>query len=228
MKTAKLRTGLTAGVAIGAVLMLGGCSVFRSLGIVDAKPKTQQASVQVPLAPAEGYTAVGRSQLDQGNYGLALETFQRALGNGEPRAAALNGLGVGYARIGRTDLAAQYFRMAMDAEPANERYAANLSTLMKTHAFQETLPRQALAPVRTAPVAAPAEPPRGRLVRVSPREFQIRVAAAPRPDKAQTARLEKDFRPVVRIRIARKDKPAEPAAAAPASAPEAAPKDAAR
>lgn len=224
MTTAKLKSGLTAGVAIGAVLLLGGCSVFRSLGIVDAKPKTQQASVQVPLAPTEGYTAVGRSQLDQGNYGLAVETFQRALGNGEPRAAALNGLGVGYARIGRTDLAAQYFRMAMDAEPANERYAANLSTLLKTHAFQETLPRQALAPVAAPALpATTAEAPRGRLVRVSPREFQIRVVAAARPDKARTAMLEKDFRPVVRIQIARQ-KPS----AAPANAPDAGTKETAR
>jgi len=195
---------LTTGVVVTAAMLLSGCSVMRSLGFGGGKPKAQQAAADMPGMPQGGFTEIGRTQLAQGNFGLASETFQRALAAGEPRGTALNGLGVAYARIGRADLAARFFRMAMEAEPANERYAANLSALLKANTFEEALPRQALAPT-PVPAAQPAssQAQRGRLVRVSPREFQIRIAGAT-PAKGQTAMLEKQFRPVVRVKLAGK------------------------
>ncbi len=202
-------------VAVSATLLLQGCSVFRALGFVDRKPKTEHALVKPDARPVPTYVETGRAQLDGGNYGLAVDAFQHALAQGEPAAPALNGLGVSYAKIGRIDLAAEYFRRAMALEPQNERYTTNLALLLKSHAFEEALPRQALAALPPpAVVAQPrstqaaAAPVRGRLTRVAPRQYEIHVRSGTNGGGAEMAKLERTFRPIIRIPLSQSGKPA--------------------
>lgn len=221
-----LKTHALAGTAICAALLLQGCSVMRSLGLIERKPQAELA-VQAPAdQPLANYTATGRTELAKGNFGLAIDAFQQALASGETAGPALNGLGVGYAGVGRTDLAAEYFRRAMASEPDNGKYAANLALLLKTQPLDDALPRQALAAVpasapveSAAPVVADAAPagapdsasevtarnvPRGRLTRVAPREYAIHVlppqiVSGQAAAQRQVAAVDPRFRPVVRI-----------------------------
>lgn len=226
----RYRTQVLAGAALGAALLLQGCSVMRTLGLIDRKPKVEMA-VQTPARqPAGAYTATGRTQLDHNNYGLAIDAFQMALTQGETAGPALNGLGVAYAGIGRTDLAAEYFRRAMAVDPANDRYAGNLAMLLKTRPLDEALPRQALV---IPPVAIPAQPPadvavqdapRGRLTRVAPREYTIHVLSRATGHGAEMASVDPQFRPVAKfvlpqITHANKLAPADKPAAAENTAP---------
>lgn len=229
------KTHLMTGVTISAALLLQGCSVMRTLGLVNRKPKVEQAYMTPAQPPAIGYTETGRQQITDGNYGRAMETFQQALAQGEPAAPALNGLGVAYANVGRIDLAAEYFRQAMAADPATGKYASNLALLLKTHSYDEALPRQTLAPLEVLPVIAPdtptprvtqadgqpraqatarpevlaaEQPIRGQLTQIAPREYAIRVASGRRVSGEEMARLERTFRPIVRIELQQKtDKP---------------------
>jgi tetratricopeptide (TPR) repeat protein len=194
----------TACIAV-APLLLGGCTFMHKLGFGHARSVQQASRVDetAPAVPADLFTARGRAQLDAGNIGLAVEAFQQAIGTGEARGPALNGLGVAYARLGRADVAAQLFRQAMAEDPANDKFAANLAMLEQSQKSLET-PSGALTAERTdsaAPAPAPAAAsapapalaaspapapaprvaaaaapqPEGRLVQVAPREFTIRT-----------------------------------------------------
>ena len=232
----------TACIAV-APLLLGGCTFMHKLGFGHARSVQQASRVDetAPAVPADLFTARGRAQLDAGNIGLAVEAFQQAIGTGEARGPALNGLGVAYARLGRADVAAQLFRQAMAEDPANDKFAANLAMLEQSQKSLET-PSGALTAERTdsaapapapppalasAPVPSPARQaapaaapqPEGRLVQVAPREFAIRTLRQ-QPALAATAASPRrytvpaGFRPIVRITL-RPPAPAAPAPEAP-------------
>lgn len=217
-------------------LLLGGCTFMHKLGFGRPRPVEQASRLDdaPPAVAADLFTAKGRAQLDVGNLGLAVEAFQQALGTGEARGPALNGLGVAYARLGRADVAAELFHQAMAEDPASEKYVANLALLEQSQKQPEApqlavaseggtaransaLPAPA-APAATAPApeVAPAAAPEatGRLVQVAPREFTIRTlrpqlaanAAAPRGLAAPAG-----FRPILRIAL----RPATPLAPVP-------------
>lgn len=186
MNRLALRFGAFATLSIA----LSGCGVMRSLGLA---PRLEHRQARTALAEAGSgltstiLTRLGRAQLDEGNPGLAAATFRKALETGEPRAAALNGLGVAYARVGRNDLAGLHFRLAMEADPGNETYAANLAILLRSsgierQASRSTQAQPALAPAARLAMDVPAPQP-GKLVRLSAREFSISIAA---PEKAPT------------------------------------------
>lgn len=194
-------------LACSIVPLLQGCSVARKLGLYHPPSTAEQA-----LAQASDFTAKGRKQLDAGNFALAAEAFQQALAQGEAPAPAFNGMGVSYAHMGRADLAATYFREAMANDPAEAKYANNLALLMKDQLPQtaQSRPELAEAPPTAAPVAVPtseplAQPaattpsPRGRLVQVAPREFMIRTQGTDGVNKAEMARAEPNFHPVIHI-----------------------------
>lgn len=209
MQKAVLKVALVA----ATIPMLGGCSVFKALGFRSgnsdsesttfAERKSRKADAKVAGAPAviaAPLTEIARSQLASNSPGLAIETFNRALGSGEPRPAALNGLGVGYARIGRADVAAQYFRMAIAEAPQEQRYQWNLSQLLKASTGEQTVSREALASLKAPVAAPPAEGSVGRLTRLSPREFTIRtVNSAATVREQRTAQLGNKGRAAVRI-----------------------------
>lgn len=242
MKASQMNRHIATACIAVAPLLLGGCTFMHKLGFGHARSVQQASRVDetAPAVPADLFTARGRAQLDAGNIGLAVEAFQQAIGTGEARGPALNGLGVAYARLGRADVAAQLFRQAMAEDPANEKFAANLAMLEQSQKSLET-PAGALTAERTdsaAPAPAPAPAPalaatpapapaprvaaaaapqpEGRLVQVAPREFAIRTLRQ-QPALAATAASPRrytvpaGFRPIVRITL----RPATPATPAP-------------
>lgn len=181
-----------AAVLIALSLPLGACSSFLGIHFARHAPRgatapETAAAVAAPAAQAGSVTSIGRRQLADGQIGLAIESFQRALAIDEPVAPAVNGMGVAYARLGRFDLAMRYFHQAMSSDPTNPQYADNLAFLMLSPVFalrrQDDITRdvlQAAAPLDLdvpAERTANAEPAIGKLQRVSRGEVRIATAA---------------------------------------------------
>jgi Flp pilus assembly protein TadD len=224
-----MRQGLIQGVAIVVLaLPLGACSSFLGIHFARHTPKAQP--VEALAASVGASTEAGRALLADGQPGQAIESFQRALTSGEPQAAALNGLGVAYARLGRDDLAERFFREAMAADPANARYADNLTLLMRLPSFaarnaaalaaQASLEStQLLAETKSeVQTAAPQKPAIGQLQRVSRAEVHITTAPAQAaPVRSASAKVDsrvgalprvvlglqepKNFKPLVRLEM---------------------------
>jgi Flp pilus assembly protein TadD len=204
---------LKAGAAIVLALPLGACSSF--LGIHFARHTPRAVPAQALATSVGASTEAGRAQLADGQPGLAIESFQRAVASGEPAGPALNGLGVAYARLGRDDLAERFFREAMAADPANGRYADNLTMLMRSPSFVQrnalALAAQAnlestqlLAQTRSDVQTAEApKPALGQLQRISRAEVHITTAPIQAaPLRSASAKVETRFRPLVRVVLA--------------------------
>lgn len=184
--------------------LLQGCTVWRSMGL--ARPRVHPAGQLAALSPSQArFTDIGRSQIDQGNFGLAANSFLQALAVGEKPGPALNGLGVSYAKIGRADLAAEYFRRAIAAEPRESRYSANLERLEGAVALREVPtiaaqvdplaggPRQAPSAVADADGNRAAEAvrsPANGLVQIGAHEFHIPSAASGPDRHARSIQME--------------------------------------
>lgn len=173
----------------GAGLALGGCQTLSVLGLGHAKSTTQSALAE--SSPGDQFTQRGRAQLDEGQPGLAIETFRVALALGEPQAPVLNGLGVAMLRIGRADAAQALFAKASDLDPGNARYAGNLERLNSSL----VLAGSPVSPLVDGPaverqVAVAAQVRPGALARTSASEFKINAIpnADPRPVPAVVAR----------------------------------------
>lgn len=193
-------------------LTLPGCSsIFGHRLFARAAPKTELAQPQPAIADAA--TQLGRQQLDAGRDGQAIETFQVAYANGEPNAPIFNGLGVAFSRLGRYDLAQQYFTRAITIAPDDQRFQANLARLMRSPAFalrhEGDMVAATTAPATSAPVArteaqrtdaAPAKP--GRLHREGRNQFSIQtVAPLAAPVRTAAASLDRRFKPLVRLEL---------------------------
>lgn len=205
-------------VLIALTAPLGACSSFLGINFARHAPRAApEAAPPEAMAKAESATAVGRRQLTEGQTGLAIESFQRALSGGEPIAPAVNGLGVAYARLDRFDLAQRYFQQAIASDPANPKYADNLARLMQSPTlrmrrdsdFAQAVPsapaslQTALAVRDTAAQPALAAPAVGKLQRVS--RGEVRIATAPpqaAPAAMAHAKVDSRFRPLVRFSIA--------------------------
>lgn len=202
-------------VVIALVAPLGGCNSFLGIHFARQAPRAAPAAAPAPALAAntESATAAGRRQLTDGQTGLAIESFQRAMAAGEPIAPAVNGLGVAYARLERFDLAQRYFQQAIASDPANSHYADNLARLMRSPALAARrdgdIAREALQAAAAAPVAgkttqaANAAAAVGKLQRVS--RGEVRIASAPpqaAPAAPGQARVDSRFKPLVRISIA--------------------------
>ena len=200
---------------------LGACSSFLGIHfghhIRKAEPALAVATANMPgskeAVPAPA-TDAGRSQLAAGQVGLAVESFQRALGSGEPIAPAANGMGVAYARLGRFDLAQRFFEQAMSTDPADTRYADNLARLLRSPLFAlrhdrdiaEREARTALSPIAPAFKQATAQPPAGNLQRISRAEVRITTYSQPQEIRqARMAAVGTGYYPIIRISIAGRD-----------------------
>lgn len=209
-------------------LTLSGCSFFRGLAHFD-RGSTAQPALAAGNNP---FTDDGRKALAADEYGLAIQQFQSALAAGETKAPALNGLGVAFAKLGRFDLAERYFQGAMAVAPEEARYRENLARLMTSPAYAmrhdaDRVQMAGLDPAAAAPAdaaaqprmagAAPAEPaapaPRpalaaGQLERVGAHQFFIRSAAPQSaPSAAVASRVDKGFKPQVRVALGSEGKP---------------------
>lgn len=216
---------VTLGLIIAAALPLSGCALFKGK---SAQLDNREAAALAQAGQAGSYfTQLGRRELDAGRTGLALEAFNRALDSGEERAAALNGIGVVYARLGRYEVAQRMFAEAAERDPDNAKYAANLARLTSSPAFAlrresdmaaemirlASLPqvnfRQAdaafsfasLPEVDASLVPAPV---RSRLERVAPGEFRVHSATAqPAPVRSALNTASTKFRPLASVEFVR-------------------------
>jgi hypothetical protein len=163
-------------------IALGGCQLLGpSQAGKNSSGKSQQARAADDAHPAP-WTQMGREHLRAHQNGLAIEAFNRAIAYGEEPAAAFNGLGVAYSRLGRTDLAYRFFKKATLADPVNPLYSRNLVTLTNSPAFTLAVMRRAepaaapltQLPAETAVAAAPVAPREpGKLYRESNRQFTL-------------------------------------------------------
>lgn len=107
---------------------LGSCALFHPNSMArqsrDWVPKQRD-----PAEYAQSQMDLGRDALNLQQFGLAIASFRAAQQFPEHAPDAYNGLGVAYANLGRPDLAARYFEMAIAARPADRRFAANLERL---------------------------------------------------------------------------------------------------
>lgn len=193
---------------IACSLPLGACSSLFGIHFARSAPKAEA------VASRGGDTDAGRRQLAEGQIGLAIESFQKALAAGEPTAPAANGLGVAFARLGRFELALGYFQRAMAADPTDARYAANIGRLTRSAAMQMRHDQDLAAAAQKASEAqagrlaavqpATARVDRGKLERVSRGEVRI-ATVAPQTAPARSAGLPVDrrFRPLVRVTFAK-------------------------
>jgi hypothetical protein len=186
-------------VATVGCVLLGGCSIFAPKRLAHIAPAAEQgrlAESSAAAIPSE-VTDAGRALLDAGQPGFAINTFRKALAKNEAPGPALNGLGVAYARIGRQDLAAWYFKQAMVFDPAETRYAMNLERIMATAVDGSTMSARmadATSPragsvdqSNSRPAASPSvrRPARAeiKIVTMSPQQSSraspVRVTAAP-------------------------------------------------
>jgi Tfp pilus assembly protein PilF len=75
----------------------------------------------------------GKRYLTLGNFGLAIDAFQRELGQNPNSVPALNGLAVSYDRLGRADAAQQYLDRALALDPNSTVTLSNLAYLNLSH-----------------------------------------------------------------------------------------------
>lgn len=200
-------------VLIALSVPLGACNSFLGIHFARQAPKAERIAVRPANAAAAPATEFGRRQLADGQIGLAVESFRKALESGEPAAPAINGMGVAYARLGNFELALRYFQRAMEIDPANGRYAANLARLTQSPAFamrrERDLAAAALASAAKVPTgqAGPSEErvALGKIERISRGEVRI-TTAAPQPAPTRTAtHVDQRFRPLIRISFAGSD-----------------------
>lgn len=178
-------------VTVGMV-SLGGCKFLGSQHLASNIPNTAVSSgiAQKEYGPA---TQRGRSYLQNNMTGLAIDSFNVALASGEDPAAAYNGLGVAYARLGRADLGYRFFKKAVMSDPANPVYAHNLSRMIDSPEFTLNLLQRTPLPESTQTggqkeeVADQQARVPGKLYRESDRQFSL-VTVAPREESQGTER----------------------------------------
>lgn len=203
-------------VMIALSMPLGACNSFLGIHFARHAPKTVPAAAASPaveLAATDAETTAGRQQLADGQIGLALESFQRALAKGEPPAPAINGLGVAYARLGRYDLARRYFEEAAASDPADPRYSDNLTRLMRSPTFAMrhesdiaavAVKADQIAAIAANPAGSPnPQPAVGQLQRVSRGEVRIAtIAPQSAPVGSRQVQVDARYRPSVRLSLA--------------------------
>jgi hypothetical protein len=133
----------------------------------ELRSKASPMAAAVLAATADGALDEGRALLAAANPVQAIAAFRTALASDPRSVAALNGLAVAYDRLGRADLARQYFEQALALEPDAADIAYNLGwTLLKAGQY-----RDAIAPLQRA-----AAGPDGRIGNAARRALAIIAA----------------------------------------------------
>jgi tetratricopeptide (TPR) repeat protein len=103
-----------AAVGISTVLAtgLGGCAAGN--GVAAAS-----------VAPSDAY-AIGKEKFAAGQFGLALESFQKALDQNGPSVDRLNALAATYDQLSRFDLADRAYRQALVLDPESAQTLNNI------------------------------------------------------------------------------------------------------
>ena len=115
-------------------------------GLLAGCAGTGSRNMQASAAPVSLETlfgaedvADGKDALRQGNMSLAVDAFRRAAINPQTAGEANNGLGIAYARLGRTDLAETHFAKAIALAPGDARFSSNLARLYRSDAGERML-----------------------------------------------------------------------------------------
>ena len=166
-------------VALAPTLLAGCQSLFGQQAKLEVRP----AGAPVDAASAAIALEEGRQHLLRGAPASAIVALRSATLDPGTAAPAHNGLGVAYAMLGRGDLAERYFQRAVEQDPADPRFAANLA---RFYASREAMLARAEA-ARAAAVVAVAEPveapPVQRMVQAGPSVVRIDL---PTPAEAMT------------------------------------------
>lgn len=206
-------------IAAMCTAMLPGCqSLFSNQG--------QVAQASLTDVDMQGYfeqrLAEGRAHLLANRPGAAVAAFRQASYGAAVRARALNGLAIAYDRLGRSDLAQQYFMAAMNLEPENPGFAANFLRFNQSLANARQVDAVAAAQAQAllfgtaegvpSGEAAPADVAvaADRIQRVSPNEVHIAAApeAAIEPEAGQSDRVAaRAHSPALRARAQSRDYP---------------------
>jgi hypothetical protein len=138
-----------------------------------AEPQIRAASSgsSAPL----GSIDKGHFLLEQGQYGLAIDEFRKALRVDPDNVASVEGLARSYDRLGREDLSDRYYQQALALAPRNARLYADYAASLRRHgrgqdavnleadlraidtpAMASKAPAVAVATPRTTALAAPA------------------------------------------------------------------------
>lgn len=127
---------------LALALGIAGCQSPLLKGLGFSSGSSQSSGFN--RANADGMLALeeGRVLLMQGQIAAAVASFRIA--QLDPAAApdAMNGLGVAYAKIGRTDLADRYFREALALRPSDDRFAANILRLQRDVMLARAAPQE--------------------------------------------------------------------------------------
>lgn len=104
-------------MCLTAPLALGACSgVLSEVGFAPG----------VGGAVAETPYEAGKRQFAQGQYGLALKSFQEAVSKDPTSVEALNGVAAAYDKLGRFDLSARYYGRALALVPDSTQTLNNI------------------------------------------------------------------------------------------------------
>jgi len=173
---------------LSTATVLGGCQSFPLTSWISKERPAAAAKRSALAENKSGALEEGKANLRSGNISAAVASFRIALLDPAARGDANNGLAVAYAKLGRADIAERYFRAAIEQDPNNPKYAANLLRLQQ----QVMLARSHVTPASGAQaLAASANETRvasrealtGQATRISRAEVLIRsqpgTAAAP-------------------------------------------------
>jgi thioredoxin-like negative regulator of GroEL len=153
------------------------------------RPEIQATTTEL-AGNSAGALEEGKEFLREGNVASAINSLRIARLDRATFGEASNALAIAYIRLGRNDLADRYFREAIQAEPENDKFAANLLRLQsqvmlaRASAAAPAVPAAAMpAPAVAAATPAARQPTQDRLAsgmveRVSRSEVQVRS----RPD----------------------------------------------
>ena len=154
-----------------APMLLAGC---HSLFGQQAKLEVRPAGAPVNGASAAIALEEGRQHLLSGEPASAIVALRLATLDPGTAAPAHNGLGVAYAMLGRGDLSERYFQRAVEQDPADPRFPANLA---RFYASREAMAKagSAQAPAVVAIAEAVEPPPVQRMVQAGPSVVRIEL-----------------------------------------------------
>lgn len=164
-------------IGISVIALAAGCTSFQ--GSNDVSPSASERLVSAPKITIVPHplTVKAREQLKSGMIASCIDTYGAAMRAGEPDAPINNGLGVAYAKLGRLDLAARFFKAAMLSDASDYRYVANYARVMDEIVAQDI--RLAAVEPKTREGLSMAKTPMkpsdgGRIRRVSRGEVHIK------------------------------------------------------
>jgi len=152
--------------------------------VACATPDFHARPVGAPIAVRTGseLVAEGRMQVANGNFGLAIDAFRRAMRQDPQSLEAFDGLASAYDRLGRFDLAQRYYEEALAFAPADPMLQAHYAASLRAHGLIEAA--EQLEALAAATQLAPAPETATALDEVAAVDPQ---SVAPLPSRVEMA-----------------------------------------